>query len=77
MYSANGNIVIEQSTNRFVSKGSVVSFGTSGIKSLRSLPGVDNNTQSATKFEYRPDLVVNTPRELRSTDSSWTEVAPD
>jgi hypothetical protein len=77
MYSADGNIIIEQSANRFVSRGSVVSFGSSGIKSLRSLPGVDNNTQSATKFEYRPDLVVNTPRELRSTDSSWTEVAPD
>lgn len=77
MYSADGNIVIEAGPKRFVSRGSVVSFGSSGIKSLRSLPGVDNNTQSATKFEYRPDLVVNTPRELRSTDSSWTEVAPD
>jgi hypothetical protein len=77
MYSADGNILIEQSTNRFVSKGSVVSFGGSGIESRRSLDGVNNNTQSATLFEYRPDLVINTPREMRTSDSSWSEIAPD
>lgn len=77
MYSADGNILIESSTNRFVSKGSLVSFGAGGIESRRSLSGVDNNTQAATVYEFRPDLVINTPREMRSTVSTWSEVSPD
>lgn len=77
MYSADGSILIEASTNPFVSKGSVVSFSSNGVESRRSLSGVGNNTQAATVFEYRPDLVINTPREMRRTDSTWSEIAPD
>lgn len=77
MYSADGPILIEASANKFISRGSMVSFGAGGIESRRSLPGADNNMQAATVFEFRPDLVINTPRELRRTDSTWSEIAPD
>jgi hypothetical protein len=74
IYSADGSIVIESSNQPFEAAGSVVSLGSGGIVSKRSLPSGDNATQASTIFTYRPDLVVNAPIEIRHKKSVWSEV---
>jgi hypothetical protein len=64
---------------KFIGSGTFVGY--SGISLNRDfsdggLGAIDNNIYAAETFLHRPDLLLNTPIEMKSANYHWQEIAP-
>ena len=82
IFIANGNINTGTGVpghEQLVGRGMFVADanldGTGGFTFGRTLEA-DNSTHPAEFFEYRPDFLVNFPREMATRRMTWREVAP-
>jgi hypothetical protein len=75
IFIADGEIIIESVSSgadrRFNGEGTFI--GWSGIDLQRSLSDTNNQTIPAERFTYRPDMVENTPQEMKRSQIIWQE----
>jgi hypothetical protein len=74
VFIADGRIVVEPSLLKFVGAGTFV--GWNGFNLGRDFEGVDNLTNPAEVFTYRPDFLLNAPEEMKTPRYEWNEVNP-
>lgn len=77
--AACANVAQDISDNKFVGAG--VFVGWSGINLRRSFSdtgngGLSNNANPVELFQSRPDLLLNTPDEMKKPNYLWQEVSP-
>ncbi|EKD79912.1 MAG: hypothetical protein ACD_40C00263G0001 [uncultured bacterium] len=72
LYVMNNNFVTEVSATQLVVQGSVVTWG--GVSLNRDL-GLGNSVP-AEQFVYRPDLLINMPKKMKTFGMEWSEVVP-
>jgi len=59
---------------QLIAEGTFVGWG--GVNLARDFDSVQNNTEPAELFRYRPDFKVNLPGFLKRPTINWEEVAP-
>lgn len=87
VFIADGTITVASQSpvspdKKFIGAGtfvgwSGVTLGRDFTQTADPLSAADNNTNATETFIYRPDLVQNTPYELKSAQVVWQEAAPD
>jgi len=61
-------------SRRLEVEGTVAAW--SGVSLLRDLGGINNNSNPAVTFTYRPDFLINLPWGFKHNGIQWREVAP-